>query len=513
MYMPDLNRFLLVACTVVLLLTGSLAMADPWARPGDLALRHDIQLLADAGLIEAPVNTWPMPWGALAAGLVGRSPPEDASPEVLAARARLVRRIEEVQGLRGLQPSAKAGVRSDAFWLRGFEDTPREESELRVGLSWMSEFVAMRAQLSVAPDSDVDDQEWRTDGSYLAGIWGNQIFYASAVDRWWGPSHQDTLILSSNARPVYGLGMQRNIATPFETRWLSWLGPWTYDFMWGFLESDREIPDARLMAFRFNFRPISEVEIGVTRTAVWCGQGRPCDTDALWDIFTGNTNVDAPGVTPETEAANQLAAIDVRWQSPFTQGPWAIYAQAVAEDEAGGFPSRYFGQAGVETWGRLDTRWLSGSWRGYVEYTNTLIHFWRSEPYYKLAYEHGLYKTGYRYRGRSLGAAADRDSQLITVGMTVVDAKARTWNGVLRFAEINNQGNRSERDLRHTVSPDELKVYSGHLSHRQQIEAGGLKLGTISLGLGAQRTENRITGSTDTDVHAFVQWTWDYSGL
>lgn len=97
--------------------------------------------------------------------------------------------------------------------------------------------------------------------------------------------------------------------------------------------------------------------------------------------------------------------------------------------------------------------------------------------------------------------------------MTVVDEKERTWNAALRFAEINNQGAGTGLDLCHTVSPDELKVFSAQLSHRQQLQAGGLKLGTISLGLGAQRTENRISGSTDNDVQAFLQWTWDYSRL
>jgi hypothetical protein len=248
-------------------------MADPWARPGDLGLRHDIQLLADAGLIKAPVNTWPMPWGALAADLMGRSPPAGASLDVLAGRAAGAADRRN-PGLKGLQPNAKLSVRTTSSGCAASR-TRRARSRAARRVSWMGEHFAMRAQLSVAPDSDVDDQEWRTDGSYLAGIWRNQIFYASAVDRWWGPSHQDTLILSSNARPVYGLGMQRNLAKPFETRWLSWLGPWTYDFMWGFLESDREIPDARLLAFRFNFRPINDLEIGVTRTACGAARGGP----------------------------------------------------------------------------------------------------------------------------------------------------------------------------------------------------------------------------------------------
>jgi hypothetical protein len=64
MQMPDFKRLILAASAIILAVCGDpVAMADPWARPGDLALRHDIQLLADAGLIKAPVNTWPMPWG------------------------------------------------------------------------------------------------------------------------------------------------------------------------------------------------------------------------------------------------------------------------------------------------------------------------------------------------------------------------------------------------------------------------------------------------------------------
>ncbi len=44
------------------LFAGLPASADPWIEPGDVRLRHDIELLADAGIIRAPVTTWPVSW-------------------------------------------------------------------------------------------------------------------------------------------------------------------------------------------------------------------------------------------------------------------------------------------------------------------------------------------------------------------------------------------------------------------------------------------------------------------
>jgi len=512
MHMPEIKRLILAASAIILALAATPAVADPWAKPGDLALRHDFRLLADAGVLRAPVNAWPIPWATIASDLGAGVSPETLVPEVLAALARVLARLDQVRGLQGLQPNARLAARTDPFWLRTFEDTPREEAEVRAGVSWMGDRFAVRAQLSFVPDPQGSGQEWRGDGSYLAGVFGNHILYAGALDQWWGPSHDDTLILSSNARPVGGLGLQRNVAMPFEHKWLSWMGPWNYSLFWGFLESNREVPDARLIAFRFGFRPTTDLEIGLTRTAQWCGQGRPCDAGAFWDLLVGDSNVDDREGAIEEDPGNQLAAVDFRWRSPVGNGPWAIYGQATAEDEAGGLPSRHFGQFGFETWGSVNTRLVSGSWRAHFEYTNTLVHFWASDPFYKTAYEHSFYQSGYRYYGRSLGAAADRDSQLFSVGLTLVDARERTWNGLLRFAEINNGGDGTGSDTIHSVSPEELKLFGAQLSHRRSMRHGNLNLGTLGLGLGVQYSENRITGESNTDVQAFLQWTWDLSG-
>ena len=42
-----------------------LALAAPHARPGDMGLRHDLQVLADYGALSGPVTTWPVSWDAV----------------------------------------------------------------------------------------------------------------------------------------------------------------------------------------------------------------------------------------------------------------------------------------------------------------------------------------------------------------------------------------------------------------------------------------------------------------
>lgn len=453
-------------------LAASPAVADPWAKPGDLALRHDIQLLGDARVLKSPVIAWPIPWATIAADLVGAAS-DSLDPEVLIARTRVVRRLAVVLGLSDLQPNAQIAVRTDSFLTRAFEDTPRDGEQVRAGVSWMGDRFAARAQLGFVSDPAVEgDNEWRADGSYLAGV----------LDHWWGPSHYDTLIFSSISRPVGGLRVQRSVALPFENRWLSWIGPWNYSLIWGFLESNRELPNARVLAFRFGFRPPNDVQIGLTRTAQWCGQGQDCSFNALRNVIVGDSSnivaTDEDSVS-DLYADNQVSAIDLRWQSPFRKGSWAAYGQGTAENEAGGFPSQYFWQFGLEICGSVGTKLISGSWRGHLEWTNTLVRFWRDDANYNTAYEHYLFRSGYRFKGRSLGAGLDGDSDVLSAGLSLIDDRGQTWNGVVRVGEINQRGAGDSVDAFHSVSPEELKIFAAQLSHRRPIRYESLRLGTL----------------------------------
>jgi len=54
---------------ITLALFASSSLAGTVAPPGDIGLRHDIQVLADYGAISGPITTWPLSWDALEADL------------------------------------------------------------------------------------------------------------------------------------------------------------------------------------------------------------------------------------------------------------------------------------------------------------------------------------------------------------------------------------------------------------------------------------------------------------
>ncbi len=493
------------------LLAGSLfqsvARADPWAMPGDMALRHDVQVLADAGVVRSPVTAWPLPWATLAADLEDYPPGESASESVRGAFERVSRRLQTVKRSGGIQPNARLAGSSSPRSIRTFENKPRDDWEVQAGASWTGQRFAARIQATGVSDPE-DNKNVRMDGSYAAVVLGNHILSGGVIDRWWGPGWDGSLIYSTNARPIPALSLERNVSSAFETKWLSWIGPWTYSLVYGWLDDDRAVKDAQFLGLRVAARPLKDLELALTRTAQWCGDDRPCDFDAFSDLVLGKDNRGDDGINIENEPGNQLAAVDIRWNSPLFDANYALYTQWTAEDEADGLPSRWIGLAGVEVWGRLDSRWLSGDWRLRLEGADTAAEFYKNSPRFDYAYEHFIYETGYRYRGRAIGHPMDNDGQMISLGGILVEQDGRSWNTLLRWTRVN-RGERQGKDPLHSVSEDELNLVDAEISHRRPLRARGYDLGTIGLGLGYGYRENVKTDEEHNDVRGFLEWTWD----
>ena len=58
-----------VLAVIALSLASATHAANPLIPAGDVSLRHDIQLLADAGIIRGPVTSWPLAWGPVLADI------------------------------------------------------------------------------------------------------------------------------------------------------------------------------------------------------------------------------------------------------------------------------------------------------------------------------------------------------------------------------------------------------------------------------------------------------------
>jgi hypothetical protein len=76
---PATQRFLncLIAVSV---LVPTVSFGDPWIASGDTLLRHDLEVLADAGIVRGPLTTWPVPWPDIARDVLDVERDANVSP-------------------------------------------------------------------------------------------------------------------------------------------------------------------------------------------------------------------------------------------------------------------------------------------------------------------------------------------------------------------------------------------------------------------------------------------------
>ncbi len=489
-------RLRAIAAILLLPMLPSLsAIAEPWAAPGNMRLRTDLQLLNDTGVITLPLATWPVAWDAVHRALVDVEAAE-LSPSLFIVYERLRQQARDEAETRSLGFELKVNAAKNPHIIRTFEDTPREDGQLSAGVNWKGETFAFNLTVS-GVDVPENEDTVRPDGSYAGFALGNWMLSAGWQERWWGPGWGGSLILSNNARPFPHIAIQRKSTDAFELRWLRWIGPWTLTSFMGQLDDEREIDDTLLFGLRVSFRPTRGLEIGLSRTAQWCGGDRPCDSDIFADLLLGNDNRGV-NVAPENEPGNQLAAIDVRWSLPH-QIPVAFYLQWTGEDTRKGGPElgSWLRQAGIEVWGGTGEL----QHRTHVEISDTTCQeggagSGGAKP--NCAYEHSIYRTGYRYENRVIGHSSDGDGLSYSLGSTFVPQAGHYWNVLLRKVEINREGSSSAR---HTLSATPQDLLGIQLSH-SRVTA----IGRFDIGLGFSRLDDELTGEETDDVSAFLQW-------
>jgi Capsule assembly protein Wzi len=488
------------AASVIVALASNLAAANcgwagsPWLEPGDAGVRHDIELLVDEGVIDVPVTVWPMSWPDVLRALDSSRDVQQLSAGAHAAFARLQRQAR-LAARSGGTLSWRAAASARPTDLRTFESVPREPGEIEGTAEWLGERFALRLSGTAVADPS-DDKSVRPDGSYIGMTLGNWMLSAGYLERWWGPGWEGSTILGNNARPFPALAFDRKYTEPFETRWLSWLGPWSVNGYYGLLEDDREDVDhPHFLGLRITVKPFDAVEIGLMRTAQWCGEDRNCDWDTFWNLVTGDDN---PGenVDPAEEPGNQMAGWDLRWGSPFDSGPWAFYYQDIGEDESHLRPIFRLRQGGVEVWGE---RGSGTSWRAHLEWANTDPDCAHGST--GCAYRGGPYQVeGYSYYRRSLGHAMFYGGEMFSVGVTLAMTDGSRIDALLRRVELD----RRDSGRFHTVVNQPEERWNLELSYRRQL--GRM---VLALGVGADQGD-RKDGSDYLAGRGFVELSGTY---
>jgi len=480
-----------VLVAAVMALGSAPGFADAgWFESGDIGMRTDLQLLNDAEIIRLPLNQWPLPRAAVKYALANAKEHFATNLAVQAALERVRLRAEMPARWRF---TAFAGGGGPGL-LRDFDALGRDDGEIggRADYSRERFEVSLNATALIDP---ADGRESKLDGSHATLQWGNWLLSLNALERWWGPGHEGSLILSNNARPMPTAMIERAAAIPFESKWLSWVGPWRFSFAISQMENERRDIDRPLfMAWRVAIMPFKDVEIGFSRTAQFCGRQLACTLDTLGNMLAGNDNVGIDA-TPENEPGNQMAGFDLRWSSPIGSGPYAIYGQAIGEDESSYLPAKYLMQFGLEAWKPFaDGAFL----QGFAEWANTVCSgISSSGPYYNCAYNQGRFDAeGYRYRGRSIGHTTDSDAESYALGAIFTSSRGEAWSATARASRLNIDG----LDTRNVLSPIKSDYAAVELGWR-----GALFGDSVSIDIGVQALEpagdDRVV-----EPFGFVSW-------
>jgi hypothetical protein len=493
--------FFVAAVVIAFGLNGGVARADAgWFESGDVVLRNDLLLLNDAGVIRIPVSHWPLPRAAVTYALQGAKEHFATNAAVKAALDRVRSRVAPPDSTRygdafTLEATLSAG---SPGLLRDFDTLAREEGNLSARAGFSSDRFSVTLNVT-GVTSPADRHEIRPDGSEATVQLGNWLLSANTLDRWWGPSHESSLILSSNARPMPTVMVERAAAIPFETPWLSWFGPWRMSFGISRMEDHREDIDAPLfMAWRVVIMPFHDIELGFSRTAQFCGKQLECNLDVFGNLLAGNDNVGFDS-TPENEPGNQMAGFDIRWNSPIGNWPYAIYSQFIGEDESSYVPAKYLMQYGAEIWKPLAT---GGLVQAFAEYSDTSCGTKDLAKKFDCAYNQGRFNVeGYRYHGRSIGHTADRDAETYAIGATYTADTGELWTVTVRKAQLNRD---DSADPRNTVSPGPANYSALELGWRGQLRGQGI---SVDLGVESLEPANQ---NRDVEPFGFVGWTYNF---
>jgi hypothetical protein len=219
--------------------------ASPWLGTKDPYIRADLQLLADAGLIPAPINQYPLRWSTFSDDVKNNT----ADSDVFIAQQHINYMVMSAKIQRGRKTS-KAVIGNSISSSTGFGQTNKDQWGIYAGYeSMFSDFsFRINSAYSKHQTDSGSEQDFVWNDTYLALNAGQFLFSFGALDRWWGPSWQHNLSFAN-----YGQA-NPSISMNYLGNQLPMLGYWSAETVVEFLDSDFDyLSSTRVMVKPFNF--------------------------------------------------------------------------------------------------------------------------------------------------------------------------------------------------------------------------------------------------------------------
>ena len=471
------NRLLLLFILILFSNQSNELHASPWAIPGDLVLRHDIQILVDSGVINIPITTWPLAWGDIAYNL-SKTEKEMTTFELASFQRIKEALLEEEIGGISANTSLKFAKNPETF--TSFNDSVGAPSEIEGESRYLTKNIAINLHIKKARGKTVLDE------SYIAVALGDYSITLGSKKNWWGPGWGGSLMLSTNARPMSGLSIDRNFSDPFQSKLLSWIGPWDLSILVGELEHSRARSDALFFGLRVGFRPLSNLEYGFSRTSLFCGENKSCG-------FSGFTDM----LLDKSDSGYNLAGFDFRSSHRIQSIPFALYGQVMNHsfDDA-------LGLFGLETWGPINDFRQLESYRVFLEATSTsCVYYKNDDSNFGCAYDHPLYPDGYRYEGLNIGHSADGDALLFTVGGIIVTQNSQLIKSSVSLGKLNRGSNNQ-----YLLAQNNNDIFKFDLGYEFDLFWFDIPLGNFDVGLGLDVMRDKVNNTTQKEPRVYVSY-------
>ncbi len=426
-------------------------LAGPFADVGDRQLRQDVDALYAAGLIEGPMDSWPLPWAQIDAGLNKAKDGRQLDPYLNAAVQRLDR-LADFAAQR-VATDIRISATSSPSLARDFGTLARAKGdasgklELNTGIF----SVAVGATVRGGFTQGTDIRHLTPEPSQIAIRLGDWAVYGGYTQQWFGPGHDGALLFSNNAAPFPKVGIKRLLPGRVNLPVLRWLGPVQFEIFGGVLDGPRkDFSNILTFGTRLSFSPARGLQIGLNRAQQLCGSGRACGFKQILSSFGGVGNLDNPTTGNQnafnTQAGNQLAGYDVSYTQRFGKVAAKFYFEAEAEDFDNIVLEQYARMVGTTVSGPWGSK--GASWVTTVEYADTLgVSLFNGTPlegvtggqtrYPGSIYNNSLFTDGFTYRGLPIGYWSAGDSRSLSLAVAVTDVRNRRWYASVRSVHLN----------------------------------------------------------------------------
>ena len=387
-------------------------------------LRTDLNWLNQQGVIQISTSTWPLSGDEIQRALSNAN-------VTTTAQQKVIQSVRQSLDVENEFLKVEAFAETDPKNIpQAFGDDQKSQYAIAAELNAGGQNWDARLKVKGEKDPQIDtDQDVNVEGSYLAGKLWNQWIIAGQIPTYWGPSHDGSLIRGDASRPVYGVTVQRAEQKAFESKWLSWIGPWQYQAFSGQLDDYQAIPDTKLLGLRLTAQPLPYLELGASRVLQWGGEGRSENWDTLWNAIKGNDNFE----DGDLDKSNQIAGLDARLNlQQLLNVPVSLYGQFVGEDEAGLLPAKKMYLAGVD----YSSAYKNIPYQFYAEWADTTTN----GNVDGISYNHYIYTDGYYQHGYPLAHAMGGDGEMVSVGGDIRFDPMNRLSGRALYAKVNQSG-------------------------------------------------------------------------